>query len=412
MSRIKILSPDEIPSEPPETEASVRPWPWATRKAVMVFLIALAAISLLFLLVKSSGSDVQPAQSTGPIEVSRTAFSQQTIVFTLRNTTIQPATLSAININSATWPFTAAPGATIPPGGSVRVTLDYHWLPGVAYDIDFFTADSSRINVNVTAGSGTSLPPMSSWFVYLLIGIVVGIVPVFLGLLWMPPLFRRLGAVGAVFLMAITLGLLIFLGIDTANTALEQALAVVGPSQAVGLVGIGGVLTFLLLASLAHRFGRKGSGAAAGSLGLAFVIAIGIGLHNLAESFAIGVSYTQGALMLGVFAVVSIILQNLTDAMGIVLPILDEKLTPGTLAILGLIGGGPAVIGGLLGGMISSSTLVVVMLSIGAGAMFEVAYEIAGLIRASAAEHPRWTVIFAGITTGIAALYFAGLFVK
>ena len=87
---------------------------------------------------------------------------------------------------------------------------------------------------------------------FTLIGVCVGVVPVFLGLLWYPAL-RALGRRGFGFLMGVTAGLLLFLGVDALAEALEAAAGVAGPFQGVALAALGAVLAFLLLEAVRHR---------------------------------------------------------------------------------------------------------------------------------------------------------------
>ena len=55
------------------------------------------------------------------------------------------------------------------------------------------------------------------------------------------------------------------------------------------------------------------------------MIAIGIGLHNLGEGLAIGASYSVGAAALGTFLVIGFIIQNITEGLGIIAPIVKDK---------------------------------------------------------------------------------------
>jgi len=230
-------------------------------------------------------------------------------------------------------------------------------------------------------------------------------------MVWLPAL-RRLGPQWMMFLMAITAGLLIFLGIDATSEALELAGDIGGAFQGVGLVGIGIVVTFLLLDAISRRQASIGRSEADQRLSLAFMIATGIGLHNLGEGLAIGASFSQGALALGTFLVIGFIIQNITEGLGIIIPVLKDRPSLRSLLLLGLIGGAPAIVGGLIGGLLYSKVLAVLFLAIGAGAVFEVVYEIAKLIQKDSVKRPMPLVIFAGITTGMLALYVMGLFVK
>ena len=90
-----------------------------------------------------------------------------------------------------------------------------------------------------------------SWS-FTLIGLYVGVIPIFLGIFWFPAL-RQLGRRTMTFLMAATAGLLIFLGLDTIAEALEVAANVPSAFQGIGLIGIGAVATFLLLDAISKR---------------------------------------------------------------------------------------------------------------------------------------------------------------
>ena len=133
--------------------------------------------------------------------------------------------------------------------------------------------------------------------------------------------------------MALTAGLLIFLGIDATSEALEIGGKLGGPFQGVGLVGIGIVATFLLLDAIS-RASAWASARPRQRMTLATLIAVGIGLHNLGEGLAIGAAYSVGAAALGTFLVVGFILQNITEGMGIIMPVVKDSPSFGALALL------------------------------------------------------------------------------
>ncbi len=212
--------------------------------------------------------------------------------------------------------------------------------------------------------------------------------------------------------MAVTAGLLIFLGFDATNEALELAQTVGGPFQGIGLVGVGIVVTFLLLDAISRRQTGVGRSEADQRLTVAFMIAIGIGLHNLGEGLAIGAAYSIGAAALGTFLVVGFIIQNITEGLGIIAPVLKDRPAWRSLALMGLIGGAPAIVGAWIGGLSYSLTLAVFFLAIGAGAIFEVVYEIAKLIQRDVAKRPMPLTVFFGVTLGMLMLYVTGLLIK
>ncbi|HSJ55926.1 MAG TPA: ZIP family metal transporter, partial [Anaerolineae bacterium] len=194
--------------------------------------------------------------------------------------------------------------------------------------------------------------------------------------------------------------------------ALEQAARVPGAFQGIGLAGIGAVATFLLLAALGRRQAATARTDATHRLSLAAMIAVGIGLHNLGEGLAIGAAYNVGEVALGAFLVVGFIVQNITEGLGIIAPILRDRPPLRTLALLGLVGGAPAIVGAWLGGFIPSPTLAVLFFGIGAGAIFEVAYEIARMIGRDTAKEPLPLTVFSGVVAGMLLLWVTGLLIK
>src|SRR6185295_10892752 len=122
-----------------------------------------------------------------------------------------------------------------------------------------------------------------------LLGIYVGVIPIALGMLWLPWI-RRIPPAWVRTVMALTVGLLAFLAVDATLEGLE--LAGEG-SQAFGgaaLVLIGGIVSYLLLTGVSEWLRDRRKGATGSSLAL--LVATGIGLHNLGEGVAIGSAYT------------------------------------------------------------------------------------------------------------------------
>ncbi|HVO71197.1 MAG TPA: ZIP family metal transporter [Aggregatilineaceae bacterium] len=394
-----------------EPASPSKPLGWKMIGLIGLPVIALVGVIVVFLVTDGAGLHVEPAAPIETVSFEQTILHPGMIEFTIRNTSPQPITIAAININDAIWPFTATPGATIPRLGQATFKLEYHWVRGEAYQATFFSTNSIAFNTSIPVAAETVMPTSRTLLSYLLIGLYVGVIPVFLGMFWLPAL-KRLGPRWMMFLMAITAGLLIFLGIDATHEGLELAGEIGGAFQGVGLVGIGIVLTFLLLDALSRRQTPIGRSEANQRLALAFMIALGIGLHNLGEGLAIGASFSQGALALGTFLVIGFIIQNITEGLGIVIPVLKDRPSLRTLALLGLLGGGPTILGGLIGGLLYSKVLAVLFLAVGAGAVFEVVYEVAKLIRRDSAKRPMPLTVFAGVATGMLALYIMGLFVK
>lgn len=374
-------------------------------------VLLLAGVIALFLFTTGAGLNIEPAAPIESVQFERTILTPGAIELHLQNTSPQEITLAQINVNDSIVPFRVLPDATVPRLGAATVTIPYPWVEANPYTISIFTSNSIPLVTTIDAATITTGADSAALLSFLLIGLYVGVLPVFLGILWYPAL-RRMGSRAFMFLMAVTVGLLIFLGIDATSEALELANGLGGPFQGVGLVGIGIVGTFLLLDAISRRQVGTGRTDSAQRLAIATMIAIGIGLHNLGEGLAIGAAYSTGAAVLGAFLVVGFIIQNITEGLGIIAPIVKDNPSWRSLVLLGVIGGAPAIAGAWIGGLINTPVLSVLFLAIGAGAVFEVVWEIAKLIQRDAVKRPMPLTIFAGVLTGMTVLYLTGLMIK
>jgi zinc transporter ZupT len=381
----------------------------ATVAMVLVPLALLAGVIAVFLATNGAGLNVQPAAPIEKVQFERTVLRPGIIELHVRNTSPQEIILAQLVINDSFFPFDASPAPLLPRLGRAVITVEYPWVPAAAYKITMFSSNAIAFKTEIPVAAETRTASAGALWSFTLIGLYVGVIPVFLGMFWLPAL-RQLGARWFMFLMALTAGLLVYLGVDATSEALELAGDLGGPFQGVGLVAIGVVATFMLLDALGRRQAGAARGEAAQRFALASLIAVGIGLHNLGEGLAIGAAYSVGAAALGTFLVIGFIIQNITEGLGIVAPILRDRVSLSGLAMLGLIGGAPAIAGGWIGGLSYSKPLAVAFLAI--GAVFEVAYEIARLIQKDAAKRPMPLVIFAGVTVGMLLLYATGLLVK
>jgi len=137
---------------------------------------------------------------------------------------------------------------------------------------------------------------------------------------------------------------------------------------------------------------------------LAVLIAIGIGIHNLAEGLAIGQSASSGAINLAVLLVIGFAVHNATEGFGIVAPLTSEAERPSWafLGAMGCIAGLPTFFGTVIGQAYTSILLEIGFLALAAGSILFVVVQ---LLRVAAKlDHDQMHVmwgLFAGIILGL-----------
>ena len=382
-------------------------------RTLVLFLIPIVLLAGVITLFLYTGGGLR-LNAPVPVEnltVEKYVLHRNNVDLYVRNTGPEELTIATVVINEAVMPFTVSPGPTIPRLGDARIHVNYAWSEGEAYAITIFTTNAIAFGLDIPVAVETPQPSSQTFLGFTLIGLYVGVIPVFLGIFWFPAL-RQLGRRTMMFLMAATAGLLIFLGLDTLVEALESAAALPSAFQGIGVIGIGAVATFLLLDAISKQQTAITGTESERRLAIALMIAIGIGFHNLGEGLAIGAAYNVGEIALGTFLVVGFIIQNITEGLGIIAPVLRDRPSLSRLGLMGLIGGGPAILGAWIGGFTPSPFLAVLFLAIGTGAIFEVVYEIAKLIQRDTTREAMPLTIFGGVVTGMLLLWVTGLLIK
>ena len=112
------------------------------------------------------------------------------------------------------------------------------------------------------------------------------------------------------------------------------------------------------------------------ALQTSMVIAVAIGLHNFAEGLAIGVSAKAGAIGLATVLIIGFGLHNATEGFGIVGPLGSVRPSWGWLGLAGLVGGGPTLLGTIVGYQVNSQPLELLFYGLAGGAVLYVIGEI------------------------------------
>jgi len=151
-------------------------------------------------------------------------------------------------------------------------------------------------------------------------------------------------------------------------------------------------------------------------MAIATFIALGIGLHNFGEGLAIGAAFATGAAALGSFLVIGFTLHNITEGIGIAAPLTGgEQPKLRTFILLAILAGAPAMLGTWIGGFAFNPLLAVLFLSLGAGAILQVIWEVGKLLLKDAQRKGETAVSwlnFAGLTAGILIMYATAFLVK
>ncbi len=376
-------------------------------------LILLAGVIALFL---AGGAGLPTQAGLPPIEeltVQRVTLpAPDEVVVEVINSGPDPVTIAQVVVDDAYWTFTSEPGPELARLASAAIKIPYPWVKGEAHTIRLVTSTGALFEAAIPVAVTTPTIDLRAFLNFALIGIYIGIIPVGLGLMWQP-FMRGLRRRTMDAILAMTLGLLVFLLIDTASEGLEKAAAVPGSLQGLILFGASALLAYLLIQVVSARRGAKAS-EAAGRFNVAWMLAIGIGLHNLAEGLVVGAAYASGAAALGAFLVIGFTLHNVTEGIGIAAPIAQDRLSIRRFMELAATAGLPAILGTWIGGFAYSNVAATIFLGIGTGAIVQVIIEVGKLLlrhgqreNQSAATWPN----IIGFTAGLAIMYATALLV-
>jgi zinc transporter ZupT len=398
----------EISTTPSVTVAERRWGAGAVLWAVIPLL--LLGVLLAVIVLTGAGLGTRTAPPIEELTIDRiTLPAPDQIVVQVTNGGADPVTVAQVQVDDAYWAFDISPDATIPRLGRATVTLPYPWVQDETHLIKLVSSNGVTFEGEVAVATVTPAPDLETFWRYAVLGIYVGFIPVGLGLLWYPFL-RRLGRSGMQAVLSLTVGLLIFLFFDTIFEALEIVGHTAGVFGGAPLIFLVALVAFLALVAAGSR--RKGQ--AVSRLGVAYRIALGIGLHNLGEGLAIGAAFAFGEAALGTFLVIGFTLHNITEGIGIAAPIARERPKTWHFVALAALAGLPAILGVWIGGFIYNSLAAAVFLALGAGAIAQVVYEVGRLIARQSAEDetPLLTpATFGGLLAGIVIMYATALLV-
>jgi zinc transporter ZupT len=410
-----------------EARATTERLPFAARAPAWVLglipLSLIAGAAALLALLGAPGLGDRTGPPVEELAIERTVLRPGEIELTVRNDGPDAVDVAQVVVNDAFVPFTASDGQRVGRLGATTLGIAYPWIEGEAYAISLLTSTGATIEHQIPVATET--PEASSNFFALmaLLGVYVGVIPVALGMLWLP-FVRRISEDWIRLLIAFTVGLLAVLGIDAALEGLEIGAAAPAAFGGQALVFVGALVAYLALSGVDSYLSARATGsesadtsrasapvgAARGGTYLALLVAIGIGLHNLGEGLAIGSAYAVGALALGTFLVIGFALHNTTEGLAIVAPLAEGAPSLRRLGALGLIAGAPVIPGAWLGFAAFNPSIAALLFGVGVGAIARVVWQLVPAMRndQGRALHPG---AVAGLVGGMLALYVTGLLV-
>jgi zinc transporter, ZIP family len=381
-------------------------------------LVILALAIGLFVALDAPGLDRIGVPEEN-LAVERTVLAPGEIELHVRNDGADPVEVRQVIVNDGFAAFTQSNDDIGRLGGST-IDVQYPWIEGQNYEVILLTATGATVTHEIEAAVETPDADLGFYGLMALIGLYVGVIPVAIGMLWLPWV-RGVDARWMRFLLAFTIGLLAFLGIDALLEGTELANSGPGAFGGAALVWLGAAVAYLALAAVdgwlrsrRERLDGEDGGGGAGALGYraAFLVALGIGLHNLGEGLAIGSAYAIGSLALGAALVVGFAIHNTTEGLAIVAPVAREgRAQLGKLLMLGVLAGAPAVLGAWIGASAFHPSVAALMFGIGAGAIAQVIVQIAPQVRDEGGRflHP---LASAGLLAGLLVMYVTGLLVS
>ena len=395
---------------------------WSLLRTGAWRLWALAPILLLVAVVSlftASGSSLLDLVGRAPpprdeFQIRRVEFKPGAIRIRVTNPQRPKLTIASVTVDDAIVPFHTDGPTTLGRLRSSTVVVPFHWVEGDPYTVGVTSMSGIESTFEVPAAVETRGASARGFLGYALIGLLVGIVPVALGLGWLPSL-RRADARWVAAFMALTAGLLSFLALDALAEALDLQARLPSGLQGPGLILLGVAASYLGLTFVAQRFsaaGRRERSTPLEGVALATLVAIGIGLHNLGEGLAIGSSIALGELALGTFLIVGFMIHNITEGLGIAAPIArGARIGFARLTALALIAGAPAIVGAWTGGFVTSDVLGVLFFALAVGAALQVVVEVGRYVARRAPGGLRSGHVVGGFLAGILVMYGTGLLI-
>ena len=346
------------------------------------------------------------------ITIEKIDFIDSEIQATVRNTGPIPVEIVMADVNDRIQPAAVEPDGFLERLETALVRIPFEWNVAEPYIVGITVEDGTRFEKEIDAAAPALELSLELGMFFAIIGTYVGIIPVMIGLLWLP-FIKKINKQKYHFFLALTAGLLLFLAIDS----IEEAVDVSNENLAASfngtlLVSTVTVLSFLALCYSGNKLVKKAdSSKFTKPVAIALMISIGIGLHNFGEGLAIGAVVGMGSIAFSTFLIVGFALHNTTEGLAITAPMSREKMMLGKLVAMGMIAGSPAIFGAWVGGFVYSPFTSVIFLAIGAGAIFQVIFVILKWIQDESEQKLSGFAVIFGFAVGMLVMYMTSILV-
>lgn len=346
------------------------------------------------------------------ITIEKIDFFDSEIQATVRNTGPIPVEVVMADVNDRIQPAAVEPDRFLERFETTLVRIPFEWNEAEPYIIGITIEDGTRFEREVKAAAPALELSLDLAIFFAIIGTYVGIIPVMIGLLWLP-FIKKISKQKYHFFLALTAGLLLFLVIDSLEEAIEVSDENLASSfNGTLLVATVTVLSFLGLYYTGNKLVDKANSSKfTKSVAIALMISIGIGLHNFGEGLAIGAAVGMGSIAFSTFLIVGFALHNTTEGLAIAAPMSRGKLMFGKLAAMGMIAGSPAIFGAWIGGFVYSPFTSVIFFGIGAGAIFQVIVVILKWIYDENDQKLSTLAVVSGFAVGMLVMYLTSILV-
>jgi len=382
-------------------------------KVIASGIIPFVFIILMMVYIFGPGADLLDFGVVLPeITVEKVDFVDSEIQATVRNTGPIPVEVVMADVNDRIQPAAVEPDRFLERFETTLVRIPFEWNEAEPYTIGITIEDGTRFEKEIEAAAPALELTFDLAIFFAIIGTYVGIIPVMIGLLWLP-FIKKISKQKYHFFLALTAGLLLFLAIDS----IEEAVEVSDESLASSFNGTLLVSTVVVLSFLGLYYsGNKlvklaDSSKLTKPVVIALMISIGIGLHNFGEGLAIGAAVGMGSIAFSTFLIVGFALHNTTEGIAIAAPMSRGKLMLGKLVAMGLIAGSPAIFGAWIGGFVYSPFTSVIFLAIGAGAIFQVIVVIMKWVQEESDKNLSSFAVISGFAAGMLVMYLTSILV-